>query len=212
MLQSATIQDGGADKTTSRYTRLFAFDIKKLPPRLVGEWVVPLPLSQKNHTEACSEIHFVRPGVFFALSRDGDGRGGDDNTSSYKNADLFSIHEATDIHGKKFDNHLNPIAVSGVLDPSIKPAEYVAFISFIDAIQLARFGLHNGMLSHSLAIVLLKFRVGSPDDPSLLSAKWESFALAPVGDPKFPDDYFLFTAVSGAPMDETHSKLNITVR
>jgi len=145
MLQSATIQDGGADKTTSRYTRLFAFDTKVLPPHLVGEWVVPLPLSKKNHTEACSEIHLVRPGVFFALSRDGDGRGGDDNKSSYKNADLFSIHGATDIHGTKFDNHLNPIAVNGTLDSSIKPAEYVTFISFIDATQLARFGLHNGM-------------------------------------------------------------------
>jgi len=145
MLQSATVQDGGADKTTSRYTRLFAFDTKVLPPHLVGEWVVPLPLSKKNHTEACSEIHLVRPGVFFALSRDGDGRGGDDNKSSYKNADLFSIHGATDIHGTKFDNHLIPIAVNGTLDSSIKPAEYVTFISFIDATQLARFGLHNGM-------------------------------------------------------------------
>ena len=37
MLQSATVQDGGADKTTSRYTRLFAFDTKVLPPHLVGE-------------------------------------------------------------------------------------------------------------------------------------------------------------------------------
>jgi len=199
MLQSATIQDGGADKTTSRYTRLFAFDIKELPPRLVGEWVVPLPLSKKNHTEACSEIHFVRPGVFFVLSRDGDGRGGDDNKSSYKNADLFSIYEATNIQGKKFDNHLNPIAVNGVLDSSIKPAKYVSFISFIDATQLARFGLHNGMPSHSLTMVSLKHRAGSPDDSTLLSAKWESFALAPVGDSKFPDDYFLFTAVSTVP-------------
>jgi len=138
----------------------------------------------------------VRPGVFFALSRDGDGRGGDDNKSNYKNADLFSIHGATNIHGKKFDNHLNPIAVNGVLDSSINPAEYVPFISFIDATQLARFGLHNGMPSHSLTMVSLNHRVGSPDDPTLLSAKWESFALAPVGDPNFPDDYFLFTAVS----------------
>ncbi|KXN82127.1 hypothetical protein AN958_03181 [Leucoagaricus sp. SymC.cos] len=178
MLQSATIQDGGSDKGTSRYTRLFAFDVKSRIPRLVGEWVVPLPLSSKNNTEACSEIHFVRPGVFLALSRDGDGRGGGDNNSKYKNADLFSIRGATDIHGTKFDNHLNPIAVNGVLNPSIKPAEYVPFISYIDPTQLARFGLHNG----------------KPDDPTLLSAKWESFALAPVGDPKFPDDYFLFTA------------------
>jgi len=42
--------------------------------------------------------------------------------------------------------------------------------------------------------------VGSPDDPTLLSAKWESLALASVGDPNFPDDYFLFTVVSVVPL------------
>jgi len=45
----------------------------------------------------------------------------------------------------------------------------------------------------------LNYCVGSPDDPTLLSAKWESLALAPVGDPNFPDDYFLFTVVSVVP-------------
>jgi hypothetical protein len=86
MLQSATIQDGGLVATTQRYTRLFAYSVGNpaLKPRLVGEWVVPLPLSAKNKTEACSEIHFVSKGVFLALSRDGDGRGGNDDHSSYK--------------------------------------------------------------------------------------------------------------------------------
>ena len=83
MLQSATIQDGGGD---SRFTRLFAYDISNpaVVPPLVGEWVVPLPLSDKGNVEACSEIHFVSPGIFLALSRDGDGRGGGDNNSKYK--------------------------------------------------------------------------------------------------------------------------------
>jgi hypothetical protein len=145
MLQSATIQDGGDDDSTALYTRLFAFDVKGTEPRLVGEWVVPLPQSaQKKHTEACSEIHFVRSNVFLALSRDGDGRGGDDPEASYKQADLFSISQATDIHGSKFDNHSNPIAVNGVLDPSIKPAEYVEFVNYLDGTQLGRLGLHNG--------------------------------------------------------------------
>jgi len=86
MLQSATIQDGGGDTKTSRYTRLLAYDIRNTirKARLVGEWVVPLPLSSKGKTLACSEIHFISPGVFLALSRDGDGRGGDDNNSKYK--------------------------------------------------------------------------------------------------------------------------------
>ncbi|KAF9002928.1 esterase-like activity of phytase-domain-containing protein [Cyathus striatus] len=180
MLQSATIQDGGDDKSTSRFTRLFAWNVANLasPATLVGEWVVPLPQSSKGNTEACSEIHFVSPNIFFALSRDGDGHGGDDNKSSYKQADLFSIANATDIHGFKFDDPANPIAKKGKLDKSITPATYVSFVNFLDSTQLARFGLHNG----------------SPDDETLIDAKWESLALAPVNDPSLPNDYFLFTA------------------
>ncbi|KAF8883998.1 hypothetical protein BD779DRAFT_1674303 [Infundibulicybe gibba] len=163
LLQSATIQDGGDDKSTSR---------------LVGEWVVPLPQNSKNNTLAASEVHFVSPGVFLALSRDGNGRGDDNDESKYKQADLFSIEGATDIHGTKFDEPTHPIAVAGVLDPSIKPATYVGFANLIDPVQLARFGLHNG----------------DPNDPTLIDDKWESLVLAPVDDPAFPDDYFLFTA------------------
>lgn len=86
MLQSATVQDGGGGSTTSRYTRLLSYDISKSGsrPNLTGEWVVPLPLTKKGKTNAASEIHFVSEGVFLALSRDGDGRGGSDNSSSYK--------------------------------------------------------------------------------------------------------------------------------
>ena len=89
MLQSATIQDGGGDKTTSRYTRLLAYDVSALqpsvPPPLIGEWVVPLPISNsKGNTRAQSEIQFVGENVFLALARDGDGHGGDDNKSKYK--------------------------------------------------------------------------------------------------------------------------------
>lgn len=86
MLQSAAMQDGGTDSKTSRYTRLVAYDISKPDsrPELTGEWVVPLPQSKKGKTQGVSEVHFVSEGIFLALSRDGDGRGGDDNSSSYK--------------------------------------------------------------------------------------------------------------------------------
>lgn len=166
MLQSATMQDGGTDKSTSRFTRLFAYDVSRrfVRPKLVGEWVVPLPQSSKGNTQACSEIHFVSPGVFLALSRDGDGRGGDDDNSKYKlvfgflqrlsslmilfitrQADLFSIKGATDIHNSKYDDPKNPIAINGTLDSSITAAEYIPFVNYVDPVQLARFGLHNGM-------------------------------------------------------------------
>lgn len=92
---------------------------------------------------------------------------------------MIDISKATDIHGTKFDDPANPIAVNGTLDKSITPAVYVPFVSYIDPTQLARFGLHNG----------------KPADATLIDAKWESLALAPVGDSANPNDYFLFTAV-----------------
>ncbi|KAJ7572622.1 esterase-like activity of phytase-domain-containing protein [Mycena floridula] len=183
MLQTATIQDGGDDKGTSRYTRLVAYNISNpdvVHPSLIGEWVVPLPLNSKSNTLGCSEIHFVSGGVFLALSRDGHARGDDDeeNESSYKQADLFDITGATDIHGTTFDDPANAIAKKGKLNKNITPATYVSFVNYLDDTQLARFGLHNG----------------DPNDETLIDAKWESLALAPVGDPLFPNDFFLFTA------------------
>ncbi|KAJ3974336.1 esterase-like activity of phytase-domain-containing protein [Lentinula raphanica] len=186
MLQAATIQDGGDDDDTSSYTRMVAYDVANATltrPTLVGEWVVPLVVStSKSKTRKCSEIHFVSPDVFFALSRDGNGNGAgtssSDTTSKYKQADLFSIANATNIAGTKFDDPTNPVAPDGILDDSVTPATYVSFVSYIDDDQLARFGLHNG----------------GDEDSTLVNEKWESLALAPVNDPENPNDYFLFTA------------------
>ena len=141
---------------------------------------MPLPQSKKGNTLAQSEVHFVSPNIFFVLARDGDGHGGDDDKSSDKQADLTDISNATDIHNTAFDDPANPIAVDGILSSSITPAQYVSFVNFLDSDQLARFGLHNGKRA----------------DKTLINAKWESLALAPCDDPAFPDDYFLFTAVS----------------
>ncbi|OCB87488.1 hypothetical protein A7U60_g5393 [Sanghuangporus baumii] len=180
LLQSATMQDGGTSKKTNRFTRLLAYDVlntfNRSPP-LVGEWVVPLPQSDKGSTFAQSEVHYVSLNVFLVLSRDGDGHGGDDNNSAYKHADLFDISNATDIHGSAFDDPANPIAIDGILNSTITPATYVSFVDFLNPTQLARFGLHNG----------------KPADSTLIDAKWESLALAPCNDPEFPNDFFLFT-------------------
>ncbi|KZP20003.1 hypothetical protein FIBSPDRAFT_789968 [Athelia psychrophila] len=180
LLQSATIQDGGAVDTTQQWTRLLAWDVSnplERPP-LVGEWVVELPLTKKGKTNAASELHFVSENVFLALSRDGKGRGDDGSTTSaYKQVDLFSIANATNIANTAFDSPSTPIAVNGVLNSTITPATYVSFLSLIDGVQLGRFGLHNG----------------DPDDATLIDGKFESLALAPCRDPAFKDDYFLFT-------------------
>ena len=87
MLQSATVQDGGSDDSTSRFTRLLAYDISfpliERPP-LKGEFVVPLPQNNKGNTIASSEIHFVSEGIFLVLSRDGHGHGDDNTQSKFK--------------------------------------------------------------------------------------------------------------------------------
>ncbi|KAJ7150764.1 esterase-like activity of phytase-domain-containing protein [Mycena filopes] len=176
MLQSATIQDGAL-----QFTRLLAYDVSSpasgTAVPLVGEWVVPLPVSSSGKVEATSEIHFVADGVFLCLARDGNGHGGSGDNIKYKHADLFSIVNATDIHGTAFDSPSTPVAPKGKLSKKVVPATYVPFVDYADAAQLARFGLHNG----------------DPDDNTLLDAKWESLVLAPVG-ADAPDDFFLFTA------------------
>ncbi|KAG6811377.1 hypothetical protein H0H92_007762 [Tricholoma furcatifolium] len=183
MLQSATMQDGGDSNSNERYTRLVAYDVsdETVTPPLVGEWVVPLPLynNQGNDdVEACSEIHFVSPGIFLALSRDAKGNGGSSSSSNYKQADLFSISGATDIHGTEYDEAANAVAPKGKLVSGVTPATYVSFVNYLESNGLARFGLHNG----------------SPTNDALIDGKWESLTLVPIGDSEYPDDYFLFTA------------------
>lgn len=117
---------------------------------------------------------------------------------------MFSIVNATDIHGTAFDSPATPAAPMGTLSNKIVPATYVSFVDYADPVQLARFGLHNGacwilcyitpILNESVQFLKHASFAGDPDDNTLLDAKWESFALAPVGNTA-PNDFFLFTAV-----------------
>ncbi|KAL1745518.1 esterase-like activity of phytase-domain-containing protein [Schizophyllum fasciatum] len=186
MLQSAAVQDGGGEDTTSRYTRLLAFDVSGVSTAdgagdaaYVGEWVVELPVSNnKGKRRAASEIHFVRDGVFLVLCRDGKGAGDDDAKAKYKNIGLFSISDATEISKSAFDDPAHALAKDGELDKSITAAEVIDFIDLIDDDALERFGLHNG----------------GDFDEKLIASKWESIAVASVEDDEYPDDYFVFTA------------------
>ncbi|KAG8908978.1 hypothetical protein FRB99_000081 [Tulasnella sp. 403] len=175
MLQSALIQDGGDKDKTSRYARLLEYNVAGWTPKLTREWVVPLPQTDKGKTLAQSEIHYLDGKKFLVLSRDGHGNGDDESTSAYKSVDILDISRATDIHGTSYDQS-TPVSPGGVLAAGVTPAEYTQFVSLIDNNQLGRFGLHNG---------------GAFDD-TLIAAKWESLALAPVFDPRYPHDYFLF--------------------
>ncbi|KAF7291259.1 Phytase-like domain-containing protein [Mycena indigotica] len=175
ILQSGTIQDGAA-----QFTRLLAYDVSQLDVAvpLIGEWVVPLPVSSGGKVRSTSELHFVSPGVFLTLARDGNGHGGSGTDVKYKHVDLFSIANATSIAHTDFDSAATPVAPKAKLAKGVTAAAYASFLDIADPAGLARFGLHTG----------------DPDDRTLINAKWEGLALAPAGVPGAPDDYFLFVA------------------
>jgi hypothetical protein len=187
LLQSASINNGGLDKTTNRYTTLLKYGLDKQGrnPQYTGQWVVPLPQYQdptkkptaKPRTAASSELLALGGGRFFALSRDGFGRGDAWNQSVYRHVDVFSIKDATDIKDR-FDNYTDAFAPNGVLDTSVTPAKCCSFLDFNVPSELAKFGLKNG---------------GTVDSNALLNEKWEGLALVPViGEKK--GEYYLFAS------------------
>ncbi|MCC6780082.1 MAG: esterase-like activity of phytase family protein [Hyphomicrobiales bacterium] len=180
VLQSATRQDGGDAQETRRYTRLLQYDISSLDrPRLVGEYVVPLPFYEnadgKRRVAAQSEMLALSDTMFLMLCRDGGGGYGAESAASrYRKIELVDISRATNIAGQ-YDG---PAAVAphGVLAAGVVPAAVTPFVDINDAAQLARFGLRNG----------------EPNDRNNLSEKWEGMTLAPALDPANPRDFFLF--------------------
>jgi hypothetical protein len=186
LLQSALIQDLDPKniKLTRHNTRLLAYDLKDERPRLIGEYVVQLPLFQDQTTTkptlltaAQSEMLALNDHQFLVLARDSSvGFIAANAASVYRSIDLIDIAGATNIAGTAFDNPSNSVAPLGILNGAIKPATYQKFLDINDNAQLNRFGLHNGL----------------PNDNNDLYEKWESMAVAPVDDPHAPHDYFLF--------------------
>lgn len=183
LLQTATVQDGGADKTTSSHTRLLGWqlDLTSLAgltqPKLKYEYVVTLPQSKKGKTRGASELHFIQDDTFLVLARDGNGFGDTDSDSSYKNAALISTDGATNIAGTKYDSAANPVSPGGKLVADIKDIQTQDFVSFVDKDQLAKFGLHTG----------------GAIDQTLIASKLESLALVPADKSNDDQDYFLIT-------------------
>jgi hypothetical protein len=189
LLQSALIQDldstsSATIKLTRHNTRLLAYDLRHEQPRLVGEYVVQLPLFQDQTTTkptlltaAQSELLALNDHQFLVLARDSNGGFTDPSPGSvYRSVDLIDISGATNIAGSVYDNAGTPVAPLGVLNSSITPATYQKFLNINDNTQLNRFGLHNG----------------APSDSNDLYEKWESMAVVPIGDRQAPNDYFLF--------------------
>jgi hypothetical protein len=180
-LQSATRQDGGASPETRRYSRLVYYDIAdRERPRLVREYVVPLPLFEtadgKRRVAAQSELLALDETFFLLLCRDsGNGYGTGGATSRYRSIDLLDTSRATNIAGSRYDGTV-PVAPNGKLVDGLVPATLTRYIDINETAQLQKFGLHNG----------------EPNDRNNLSEKWEGMALASALDPANPNDYFLF--------------------
>ena len=180
-LQSATRQDGGASPETRRYSRLLYYDVAdRERPRLVREYVVPLPLFEtadgKRRVAAQSELLALDETFFLLLCRDsGNGYGTGGATSRYRSIDLLDTSRATNIAGSRYDGTI-PVAPNGKLVDGVVPATLTRYIDINETAELQKFGLHNG----------------EPNDRNNLSEKWEGMALAPALDPANPNDYFLF--------------------
>ncbi|KAF2839967.1 hypothetical protein M501DRAFT_1003455 [Patellaria atrata CBS 101060] len=187
LLQSATIQDGGTAGTTRRHARLLKYDLSHRhgrAPRLVGEYVVRLPVfndpteTKNPRTAAQSEILALGDGRFLLLARDsGFGRGQDETESVYRHIDVFSLASATNILGA-YDGHNGSVSPAGVLKPDITAAETCSFLDINISSELAKFGLLNG---------------GTDNDAlGLLNEKWEGLALVPVEGHR--GEYWLFAS------------------
>jgi len=180
-LQSATRQDGGTWPETRRYSRLLYYDVAdRERPRLVREYVVPLPLFEsaagERRVAAQSELLALDETFFLLLCRDsGNGYGTSGATSRYRSIDLLDTSRATNIAGSRYDGTI-PVAPNGKLVAGVVPATLTRYIDINDTAELQKFGLHNG----------------EPNDRDNLSEKWEGMTLVPALDPANPNDYFLF--------------------
>jgi hypothetical protein len=185
LLQSALMQDGGDAAATRQHSRMLAYDIADpAHPRLAGEYVVPLrryadPRHSAHLQVATANDLLALNGQFFLILAHDHGRGATKShpASIYRRICVMSIAGATDIAGTRYDG-ATPVAPGGALAEGVAPARVHEFIDLLDDASLARFGLHNG----------------APDDGHDLYGKWEGLALAPLHDPRAPDDYFLFVA------------------
>jgi len=117
--------------------------------------------------KAESKSHFTYPLstiTVLILPRDGNGFGDTSSDTSFKDVDLISTKGATNIANTAFDQPTLPVAPKGVLNSTVTPASYSAFVNLIDTTQLAKFGLH----------------IGGAFDNNLIASKLESLAVAPI--------------------------------
>lgn len=133
LLQSATQEDGGDKAPTRRNTRFLRYDISKITPSYVSEYVVQLPTytnaAGAARVAAQSEVHYISDTQFLILARDsGAGHGAASSTSIYRHIDVFDISKATNVKGPSHDSFNGSIASRGRQYPnaikSLAPANF----------------------------------------------------------------------------------------
>lgn len=188
MLQSPTIQDGGAG-TGGRNTRVVVFDAEETSPtygEALAMYVYELTLNgsaQTNRHTPVSEILALNNTEFLVLERDQIGQGltGTNifTAPTYKRVVLATLVGATNLIDSPYNLELGApgqlsLPSSG-LPASIKPVTRMDFVDVLDANQLAKFGLN----------------ATAPHDTNTIPEKIESLSLIPLFEGGRPDDYLL---------------------
>ncbi len=186
MLQSPTIQDGGAG-TGGRNTRVLVFDAEETSPtygKPLAQYVYELTLRGNTNNTAhtpVSEIFALNRTEFLVLERDqiGQGIANTNLAPTYKRVVLASLAGATNILNSPYDLERGApgqksLPASG-LPADIRPVTRQDFVDLLDAAQLARFGLN----------------ASAPHDTNTISEKIESLSLIPLNDATAPNDYLL---------------------
>lgn len=185
ILQSATVQDSGANQQQRSNTRILYYDVSGTPTpgAPTREYVLQLPTYQQNgngtaanRTAAQSEMLALNDTQFLVLSRDSNGLGtGTTTPIVYKSVLLVDTAQATNIAGSAYDG-TTPIAPGGTLRPGITPVQTTEVVNLLNPAQLGRFGLNLGT---------------NPATQTTLPEKIEAMGLVPVLSERAPNDYFL---------------------
>jgi hypothetical protein len=189
LLQSATMQDTGANASNRNHARLFVYDVagaNRETPVLIGEYIVRLPRIDLNGnnsgldgTAAQSEIVAIGNSAFLMLPRDGNGMGkGTTDPIVFKSVQLVDFASATNILGDK-DGEGEQISPGGTLIPGVNAAASAEVINMLNPVDLAKFGFNTNT---------------NPSNSNTLNEKMEGMAL--VSDLSTPqaNDFFLFVA------------------
>lgn len=191
MLQSATIQDSGSGNQGRTNARVLVYDISsgvEVPTDPIEQYVVQLPRidtdlnGSVDRAGAQSGILAVSNHELLILSRDGNGRGANNNAPVFKSVLMADLTSGTNLDGLFDSEGVNgDLTSSGdIFKPGIVAAQWIEALNILGKLdqsvtELEQFGLNL---------------LANDGDANTLSEKWEAMALVPTLDGT--GDYFLF--------------------